>query len=615
MTPDPVSRLSRAPLRVLVVDDIDTSRAALAELVRQAGHVPLEASSGAQALSLSRVEAVDLVLLDLLMPDMDGFEATRVLRASRRGAWLPIVVMSSMQGDDLFVRAIRCGADDYLLKPVDPALLDAKIRNLGRVLDLQSRLAELAAHNRELFDHVEDAVLTVDRDDRIRDANAAACALLGIDALPPDGLPLAALGAPVHGEAWRLDERRSIHEIDARRPDGTIFPAEVRISRWRHDTAGRVSVLIRDLTEQRRLERLKDEFLSTVSHELRTPLTSVSGAIDLLVAGAAGELPAAAQKLLDVAKRNGERLGRLIDDVLDVAKLEADRVTLQLNVHVLDTLLDEAVAANLDYARRFGIAIERIGCAAGATVRVDADRFLQVMANLLSNAIKHSPAGACVDIRTEVSADRVRIAVRDRGQGVPDAFRARIFEKFSQADDTDRRVGTGTGLGLHITRVLIERMQGQVGLTSSMGRGAEFHIDLPRCDADGQAAPMRRTAPRVVVIDRDAAARSRLGILLSPHYEIVLARTLDDAALPRPDGPAPALVICDPEGAGTTLHTVAARLSALAGPAPVLLYTDAVAAAQAHALTFAHLAKRDADNDTLLTAIGHAIGWNGGASR
>ncbi|KFG95095.1 histidine kinase [Burkholderia paludis] len=615
MTPDPVSRLSGTPLRVLVVDDIDASRAALAALVRRAGHAALEAASGMQALELSRVEPVDLVLLDLLMPDMDGFEVTRALRESHQGAWLPIIVMSSMQGDDHFVRAIQCGADDYLVKPVDPALLDAKIRNLGRVLFLQTRIAELAAHNRELFDHVEDAVLTVDRDERIRDANAAACGLLGIDALPPDGLALATLGATIHGEPWRPDARRATCEIDAKRPDGTIFPAEVRMSRWRNDPAGRVSVLVRDLTEQRRLERLKDDFLSTVSHELRTPLTSVSGAVDLLVAGAAGELPAAAQKLLDVAKRNGERLGRLIDDVLDVAKLEADRVTLQLSTHALDTLLDETAAANADYARRFGVAIGRVGPASGAIVRVDADRFLQVMANLLSNAVKHSPAGAQVDLRTDRSGDRVRIAVRDRGPGVPDAFRARIFEKFSQADDTDRRVGTGTGLGLHITRVLIERMQGRVGLTSATGRGAEFHIDLPCCDAEGRIVPMRRVAPRVVVIDRDAAARSRLGALLSMRYDVCLARTLDDAVLPRPDGPAPALVICDPQGAGTALDTVAARLAAIAGPAPVLLYTDAVPAPQAHALTFAHLAKREADNDMLLTAIGRAIGPEGGPHR
>lgn len=597
------------PLCVLVVDDIGASRAETAAQVRAAGHRVIEADSGAAALRIVAATDVDLVLLDLLMPDMDGFESTRRLRTLHERAWLPIIVMSSLNGAEHFVRAVEEGADDYLVKPVDGALLAAKIRNIGHVLDLQSRVAHLAAHNRELFDHVGDAVLTIEEGVRICDANEAGYALLGLAALPDVGAPLDSLLPAELAERLRTDTPPASCQALVRGPSGDTFPADIRISRWRNSARPRVSLVIRDLTEQRRLDRLKDDFLSTVSHELRTPLTSVKGAIDLLAGGAAGALPAPAQKLVDIARRNGERLGRLIDDVLDVAKLEADRMALQRRACALDTLLDEALAANLDYARRVGVTLARVGKPFGCEVWVDPDRFLQVMANLLSNAIKNSPAGSAVEIRGHADGTRARIAVRDHGGGIPEAFRARIFEKFSQADERDRRVGTGTGLGLHITQVLVERMHGRVGLVSTPGHGAEFHVDLPLGDASATLSPAR---PVAIVIDTDAAARARTAAALAPRFETIAAATPDalgDAAVI-----APALLVADPAPDGAEAGQVARRLREIAGPAPILLYTDDVPAA-ASAIAADRLPKRGTDDDALLRAARRIAHPDGGSHR
>ncbi|GAB7538513.1 ATP-binding protein [Burkholderia sp. 3C] len=597
------------PLRVLVVDDIAASRTETASQVRAAGHRVIEADSGATALRIVEGTDVDLVLLDLLMPDMDGFEATRRLRALHERAWLPIVVMSSLSGAEHFVRAVEEGADDYLVKPVDGALLAAKIRNIGHVLELQSRVSHLAAHNRELFDHVGDAVLTIEDGVHICDANEAGYALLGLAALPDDGVPLDSLLPAELAERLRTDTPPASCQAHVRGPAGDAFPADIRISRWRNSTRPRVSLVIRDLTEQRRLDRLKDDFLSTVSHELRTPLTSVKGAIDLLAGGAAGALPAPAQKLVDIARRNGERLGRLIDDVLDVAKLEADRMALQRRACALDTLLDEALAANLDYARRAGVVLTRVGKPFGCEVWVDPDRFLQVMANLLSNAIKNSPAGGAVEIRGHADGTRARIAVRDHGGGIPEAFRARIFEKFSQADERDRRVGTGTGLGLHITQVLVERMHGRVGLVSTPGHGAEFHVDLPLGDASATLPPAR---PVAFVIDADALARARTAAALAPRFDTIEAAAPDalgDAAVI-----APALLVADPAPDSTEAAHLARRLREIAGPAPILLYTDDVPAA-ASALAADRLPKRGTDDDALLRAARRIAHPDGGSHR
>ncbi len=600
--PNPPPR-SGNQLHVLVVDDIEASRSELAALVRQAGHHAIEANSGARALQLVGEQAVDVVLLDLLMPDMNGYEATRSLRAAEHGGWLPVVVMSSMQGAPHFVRAIEEGADDYLVKPVDPQLLGAKLRNIGRVLELQSRLSALAVHNRELFDHVGDAVLTVEGSHRIRDANAAGMALLGVEALPEAGLALEAL-IPDGLSGNTAASPPASRELLARRPDGSEFPAEVSVSKWQGDTAERISLVVRDLTERRRLERLKDEFLSAVSHELRTPLTSVMGALGLLAGGAAGPLPEPAQQLAEVAQRNGERLGRLIDDVLDLTKLEADRMTLYPRVHALDHLLEEAVAGNLDYARRLDRSLRVDGPATGLEVCVDGDRFLQIMANLLSNALKHSPPGQPVEIRCWHHGGQVRIAVRDRGPGIPESFRTRLFEKFSQADGSDRRTGAGTGLGLHITRILVERMGGSIGVISTPGHGAEFYIDLPDWRGEAPGANVS-SAPRIVVIDRDRAMLSHLQALLQGQFQVLPARTLEalaDTGLPV----APALLIADPQGAGETLDAVAVHLRRLAGPAPVLLYSDAVDPPQARAMGFDFLPKRNTSNDTFLRMVRQA---------
>lgn len=609
---------SRPALQVLVVDDMPASRRETAGTVRDAGHHAVEAASGAEALAIVARRQVDLVLLDLLMPDMDGFEVTRRLRAIDRPSWLPVVVMSSMTAAEHFVKAVEDGADDYLVKPVSPELLDAKLRNVGRALELQARLAAQAAHNRALFDHVGDAVLTVDAAQRIRDANTAGLALLGLPALPPGGLPLQSLipsGLPPLPplpplEAGAGDYRRVI-ERNVRRADGTEAPAEIGMRRWLAGDATFVSIVVRDLSDRRRLERLKDEFLSTISHELRTPLTSVLGALGLLAGGAAGELPEPARRLADVAQRNGERLGRLIDDVLDLTKLEADRMTLNMRVHALDQLLAESMQTNADYARKLGRTLRLVAAPPPSLpVAVDADRFLQVMANLLSNAVKHSPPARPVEIRCAPGQGRVRIAVRDHGPGIDPAFRARLFEKFSQAGQTDRRGGAGTGLGLHISRLFVERMDGTISVVSSAGHGAEFVVDLPVWQGGAEHVLPR---PRVLAIDRDARVSARMAALLSPLCELRCTASLDEAEADAggDEAPAPALLIADPEGLAGTPDDVCARLRRLAGPAPVLLWTDAIGAghAAAHGLTL--LGKQATGDDAFLRAVRLAANFPG----
>ena len=230
--------------------------------------------------------------------------------------------------------------------------------------------------------------------------------------------------------------------------------------------------------ECERLARLKDEFVSTVSHELRTPLTSIFGSIGLLKAKAAGDLPEPALRLLGIAYTNCQRLVRLIDDILDLGKLELGKVVFNLKCVEVRALVEEAIEANLGFAEGYRVRMRlEDGCAV-AKVRADSDRLAQVITNLLSNAIKFSPADGEVVVAIEKGAEFVRISVRNKGPGIPADFKPHIFERFAQADSTTTRQKGGSGLGLSIVRQIVDRLGGEVGFSEASGETI-FHVDLP----------------------------------------------------------------------------------------------------------------------------------------
>ena len=230
---------------------------------------------------------------------------------------------------------------------------------------------------------------------------------------------------------------------------------------------------------EKETDRLKDEFVTTVSHELRTPLTSVVGALGLLTGNAAGKLPDPAARLLTIAYRNSQRLVRLLDDILDIEKLESGKVVYNLKRVEVRALVEETIEAMSTLAEGYDVRIRLDAASSAGNVRADPDRLAQVVTNLLSNAIKFSPPGEEVVVAVETKSERVRILVRDHGHGVPAEFRPRIFEKFAQADATDARHNRGTGLGLSIVKQIVTRLDGTVGFEDAPGGGAIFHVELP----------------------------------------------------------------------------------------------------------------------------------------
>lgn len=303
------------------------------------------------------------------------------------------------------------------------------------------------------------------------------------------------------------------------RKDNSRIPVLVSVTLLR-DQSGKSDgflCIAYDLTEEKKNERIKKEFVSTVSHELRTPLTSIRGSLGLIAGGVAGKLPDQAAKLIEVAHRNSERLVRLINDILDIEKLESGKMQLDLKQQALLPIAKQAIDANRGYAREMGVTIELDEAASDIPVRIDADRFIQVLTNLLANAAKFSPAGDRVRVAINLTDDAVRISVSDNGPGIPPDFHHRIFEKFSQADSSDTRQKGGTGLGLAISKSLVESMGGEIGFESA-STGTTFWVSLPIAVKPTSISCNQKPnlpAPRILVCEDDPQVAELIRTLLA----------------------------------------------------------------------------------------------------
>ena len=236
-----------------------------------------------------------------------------------------------------------------------------------------------------------------------------------------------------------LEERREIvsREILMRRLDDEEFWALISARIITFDNQRALIVAILDLTERKKIEDMKNVFVSTVSHELRTPLTAISGSLGLLGGGGGGPLPTQARNLVEVAHRNSKRLIELVNDILDMEKIRSGRMTFRFERVDMNDLILGAVEANAPYAEQFGVTLKVRTCRGDARVRGDPDRLTQVLTNLLSNAAKFSPGNGIVTLTVACERDLVRVRVVDKGEGIPEAFRPRLFEPFAQAETSD----------------------------------------------------------------------------------------------------------------------------------------------------------------------------------
>jgi PAS domain S-box-containing protein len=398
------------------------------------------------------------------------------------------------------------------------ALLVRAYRGWQRTLQ---RERDLAARQEAIFEAARDGMLMINASGGIESLNPAAAAMFGYE---PDEMIRRDVGilfdvAPDQGRVEtflrRLAGRQQrgagdVQDFIGRCKDGSVFPAAVTVSPVEFGGQTRFLAVLRDITERSEVSRMKTEFVSTVSHELRTPLTSIAGSLGLIAGGAAGQLPERAQRLVEIAQSNCARLIRLINDILDIEKIESGKMHFDIKPLSLSALLTHAIDANQEFAASHGVTIELGALPQGAGILGDEDRVMQVLTNLLSNAAKFSPRGGVVRVDVIPLTRRYRVSVADQGPGIPEEFRERIFSKFAQADSSDTRVKGGTGLGLSIVREIVDRLGGAVSFDSVPGAGTTFHVDLPAAadvDAGKTVEPLGRISdaelPLVLHVDDD----------------------------------------------------------------------------------------------------------------
>ncbi len=362
---------------------------------------------------------------------------------------------------------------------------------------VNQRLAQAAAKTAAIVDNALDSIITIDSNGYITSFNRAAEDMFGYRAVEVIGENVGILMSTEHSdrhsdyvaayikgrEAHMIDQ---VTEIDARRANGEVFPIELAVSKSMEETGPVFIGIVRDLTERKKIDLMKSEFLAMVSHELRTPLTSIQGTLSLVKAGIFGKLDPRGQKMIGSSLDNAETLGVMIDEILDLEKLSSGKLEVYVEQVNLSDLLNRTIDTTQPYSNKFSVHLSLDKPVPEMSIQADPSRAVQVLTNLISNAVKFSPTDDVVRVQATQNKGYMRVSVIDNGPGIPEEKHDMLFQKFSQIDASDSRHNRGTGLGLAISRELMDSMGGRIGFVSAKGAGSTFWAEF-KISAEVQA--------------------------------------------------------------------------------------------------------------------------------
>ena len=369
------------------------------------------------------------------------------------------------------------------------------VRDISERVEAEKAIQASASRLQTVLNNVVDGIVTIDTKGTVQSFNPAAEGIFGYTADEVLGNNIKMLIPPPYQaehdgylESYQKTGKAHIigigREVEGMRKDGTIFPVDLAVSEMQIDGESMYSGIVRDITERKQMEKMKNEFISTVSHELRTPLTSIRGSLGLVMAETMGKLPGPVKGMLTITANNTERLLLLINDILDIQKIESGMMAFRFHSLELKPFLEQAIQINQSYADQYGVGFILKSDQENIRVYGDEDRLMQVMSNLMSNAAKFSPKGDTIELNIARHDGAIRISVSDHGPGIPEDFRDKLFEKFTQYDSTDTRQKGGTGLGLNITRLIVEKHGGLIDFVSQPQVGTTFFIELPELISD-----------------------------------------------------------------------------------------------------------------------------------
>ena len=421
--------------------------------------------------------------------------------------------------------------------------------NLEALVEERTReLRNSQIRHQVIVENIVDGLISINEQGIVQDFNHAAEKIFGYRAEEIIGLNVKRLmPEPYHSQhdgylkAYHDSGEAKIigigREVIGKRKDGSTFPMDLAINEMWFGEQRFFSGIVRDITERKYVEKMKNEFISTVSHELRTPLTSIRGSLGLLLGGIVGKLPDQAMEMLRIAGNNTTRLLMLINDILDIQKIESGKMAFHNERFALMPFLEQAVQEHTAYGEQHHVRFVITQRVNSARLLADKARLMQVMGNLLSNAAKFSPEGEQVEIAvSRKNEDFLRIAVSDVGPGIPEDAMESLFEQFTQVDSSDTRKKGGTGLGLAITKAIVENLGGEISVDSDVGKGSTFYVDLPeaRSSAPSLEEPIGSAAPAsshdILIVEDDLITASLIqNLFLSSGIRADIAYTAAQA--------------------------------------------------------------------------------------
>jgi PAS domain S-box-containing protein len=360
----------------------------------------------------------------------------------------------------------------------------------AREVDKKKKTQEEQAKITTMVNSIQEGLVTIDSKGTILTINDAVIDIYGYERKDLIGKNVKILVPAPHyakhdayiksylktGQAKIIGTAREQESI---RANGQSFPVYLNIGEMEVSGERQFVGTIRDITDKQAADRAKKHFIATVSHELRTPLTAIQGALGMISTGVLGSVPGKIDGLINVALNNTKRLVLLVNDLLDLEKLDSSEMRFDYSEQALSEIVGNAYYSNIPYADKYNIELNLTGKGRGLNVWADAKRLEQVITNLLSNAIKFSPENGVVTINFYNKNGVARVEVSDKGKGIPEDFQKIIFKRFSQADNSDAREKGGTGLGLAISKVIVENHSGKIGFDSKKGQGTVFYFELP----------------------------------------------------------------------------------------------------------------------------------------
>ncbi len=528
---------------VLNVDDYEPGRYARSKLLKSFGFDVREAGNGQDALRLAAVDPPTLVILDVNLPDISGFEVCRELKKSTATATVPVLQMSAtFTGAAHKVLGLESGADAYLTEPVEAPLLLATVNALLRMKWAEEASRASVEQWRVTFEAISDGVALLDGDGVIVRCNEAFRRLLGDSGADVVGRPAYTLWVGEPFAHMRRSRRRKTVErdhagrwcritaepvLDGGRLVGAVYTV-ADITERREIEEERLRLLAREQMARAAAEaanRSKEEFIAILAHELRSPLAPIRMAMHTLRSQA--ERDPDVGRATSIVERQARHLARLLDDLLDASRLTREKIELRKTAVTLQTVVTEALEATRDLIETRDHTIELSLPLDPMWLDADSTRLTQVATNLLTNAARYTPPGGRIFVSGERDDAHVVLRVRDTGIGIPREMLDRIFELFTQGDRALIRAEGGLGIGLALARTLVELHGGTLTATSDgVARGSEFVVRLPvglppaptNMVARGTAGALRSLRILLVEDNQDTRDILRIALELDGHH-------------------------------------------------------------------------------------------------